>query len=90
MKTLKHGKKDERWVGECRECNAIVLAETDEIEPIVKDPENSNGDFGLADCPDCGEENGVIFYRLRSITAKKLCRTNDIDILKVRHGYDGN
>lgn len=60
---------DDRWIGKCTKCNAVVAANTGELGKIQKgDYRSDNEDFSWEDCPFCKETNMICFHTESSKT----------------------
>ena len=84
METLKKGKADTRWVGQCKECNAIVMADSSEVYRPKDRTDVFIGDSGQGNCPDCNSKKSITFYRLNSTIARVLLRSNGLKTLYKR------
>lgn len=79
MKILKDGVKEKRWVGQCRECSAIAMADIDELGEIERPNENEENDYAKGTCPYCENEDVAIFFkRIRSTQARQLLRKHGL------------
>lgn len=64
MRVVKKGKDPDKlnlFTGDCRRCKGVFEADRGELE--VEWDQREQGEFGRANCPNCGYE--VIFYPKR-------------------------
>lgn len=78
MDILKNGVIESRWVGQCRECTAILMSNKDELGGGIINSKEYDDEYIIGDCIFCSNEKIVVFFRLRSTSAKKLLRNHDI------------
>ena len=79
MEILKEGKIDNRWVGRCRECGSIIMADVREIPtPTKPNRDNNNDDYSNGDCPYCNGISTICFMRIKCRKSMELLSTIDI------------
>lgn len=76
MEILKDGTIEDRWVGQCIECNAVIMAEKSEFP---SDEQPTSKETYRGDCIFCNQNRSVMFEHLRSTRAKQLLRKNKLE-----------
>ena len=84
MEILKEGKIDNRWVGKCRECESIIMADVREIPVPSKLDTDNNNDYSRGNCPHCNGISTVFFMRRNSPRLKKILREANINPLTLK------
>lgn len=75
MKVLKEGKIVDVWVGQCESCNAVIEADTKDLDITGNTNDQDSTYYKL--CSYC-EEIVIIFYRINTKEAKSILRKNDL------------
>ena len=75
MKLLKDGFIEDRWIGKCNNCNAVIEANNSELKNIIDDTGGARAQYyAVEDCIFCKCMDTVMFFKESSLSAKAIMR----------------
>lgn len=76
MKILARGSsKENKWIGQCNHCNAIVTAKKEELTKIGGGDYRNDGEyFSWEDCPECDYVKSICFHEVGTKSADEVLK----------------